>query len=60
MISFERGVVFQLDILSRKLESDMCSASVRKTHHRVLQGAPPRGQQLYFTFPHAPDPLCKA
>ena len=28
--------------------------------HRVLQGAPPRGRQLYFTFPYAPDPLFKA
>ena len=25
--------------------------------HRVLEGAPPRGRQLYFTFPSAPDPL---
>ena len=24
------------------------------------QGAPPRGRQLYFTFPSAPDPLLKA
>ena len=24
--------------------------------HRDLQGAPPRGRQLYFTFPSAPDP----
>ena len=29
-------------------------------NHRVLQGAPPRGRQLYFTFPSAPDPLFKA
>ena len=28
--------------------------------HRVLQGAPPRGRQLYFNFPSAPDPLFKA
>ena len=28
--------------------------------HRVLQGAPPRGRQLYFTSPSAPDPLFKA
>ena len=28
--------------------------------HRVLQGAPPRGRQLYFTFPGAPDPLFEA
>ena len=27
---------------------------------RVLQGAPPRGRQLYFNFPSAPDPLFKA
>ena len=26
-------------------------------NHRVLQGAPPRGRPLYFTFPSAPDPL---
>ena len=31
-----------------------------KPNHRVLQGAPPRGRQLYFTFPSAPDPLFKA
>ena len=24
-------------------------------YHRVLQGAPPRGRQLYFTFPSAPE-----
>ena len=30
------------------------------TFHRVLEGAPPRGRQLYFTFPSAPDPLFKA
>ena len=24
-------------------------------YHRVLQGAPPRGRQLYFPFPSAPD-----
>ena len=29
-------------------------------NHRVLQGAPPRGRQLYFTFPSAPDPLFEA
>ena len=29
-------------------------------NHRVLQGARPRGRQLYFTFPSAPDPLFKA
>ena len=29
-------------------------------NHRVLQGAPSRGQQLYFTFPSAPDPLVEA
>ena len=28
--------------------------------HRVLQGATPRGRQLYFTFLSAPDPLLKA
>ena len=28
--------------------------------HRVLQGAPPRGRQLYLTFPRALDPFCKA
>ena len=28
--------------------------------HRILQGAPPTGRQLYFTFPSAPDPLFKA
>ena len=28
--------------------------------HRVLQGAPPRGRRLYFTFPSAQDPLFKA
>ena len=27
---------------------------------KVLQGAPPRGRQLCFTFPGAPDPLFKA
>ena len=32
----------------------------RLNSHRVLQGAPPRGRQLYFTFPSAPDPLFKA
>ena len=31
-----------------------------KNCHRVLEGAPPRGRQLYFTFPGAPDPLFKA
>ena len=29
-------------------------------NHRVLEGAPPTGRQLYFTFPSAPDPLFKA
>ena len=29
-------------------------------NHRVLEGAPPRGRQLHFTFPSAPDPLFKA
>ena len=29
-------------------------------YHRVLQGAPPRGRQLYFTFPSAPDLLFEA
>ena len=29
-------------------------------HHRVLQGAPPPGRHLYFTFPSTPDPLFKA
>ena len=28
--------------------------------HRVLQGAPPTGRQLYVTSPSSPDPLCKA
>ena len=28
--------------------------------HRVLQGAPPRGRQVYFTFQSAPGPLFKA
>ena len=28
-------------------------------YHRVLQGAPLRERQLYFTFPSAPDPLFK-
>ena len=28
--------------------------------HTVLQAAPPRGRQLHFTFPSAPDPLFKA
>ena len=28
--------------------------------HRVLQGVPPRGAQLYFSFSSAPDPLFKA
>ena len=28
--------------------------------HRLLQGTPPRGRQLYFTFPSALDPLFKA
>ena len=28
--------------------------------HRGLQGAPPSGRQLYFTFPSAPDHLFKA
>ena len=28
--------------------------------HRLLHGAPPRGRQLYFTFPSAPDPLFKS
>ena len=28
--------------------------------HRALQGVPPRGRQVYFTFPSAPDPLSKA
>ena len=32
----------------------------KKKLHRVLQGTPPRGRQLYFTFPSAPDPLFKA
>ena len=27
--------------------------------HRALQGAPPTGRQLYFTFPSAPDPFFK-
>ena len=27
--------------------------------HRALQGVIPRGRQLYFTFPSAPDPLFK-
>ena len=29
-------------------------------NHGVLQGAQPRGRQLYCTFPSAPDPLFKA
>ena len=29
-------------------------------NHRVLQGAPPRGRQLYFVFSSVPDPLFKA
>ena len=32
---------------------------VRKVHG-VLQGAPPKGRQLYFTLPSSPDPLLKA
>ena len=28
--------------------------------HRALQGGPPKGRQLYFTLPTAPDPLFKA
>ena len=28
--------------------------------HRVLQGGGPKGRQLCFTFPSAPDPLFKA
>ena len=28
--------------------------------HRVLHGAPPKGRQLYFTFPSAPEPFFKA
>ena len=44
-------------------DSRFCAAklgSEKNTYHRVLQGAPPRGRQLYFTCPGAPDPLFKA
>ena len=34
--------------------------TTRKTRPQSLQGAPPRGRPLYFTFPSAPDPLCEA
>ena len=37
-----------------------CSPVALHSCHRVLQGVPPRGRQLYFTFPSAPDPLFKA
>ena len=30
-----------------------------RSSHRILERAPPRGRQLYFTFPSAPDPLFK-
>ena len=45
------GVVWKVDT------SWLCQEHVG---HRVLQGAPPRGRQLYFAFPSAPDPLFKA
>ena len=32
----------------------------REKTHRVLHGAPPRGQQLYITVPSAPDAVFKA
>ena len=29
-------------------------------NHSVLQGAPPRGRQLYFNFPSSPDPFIQS
>ena len=36
------------------------TAEKYQTINGVLQGAPPRRRQLYFTFPSAPDPFSKA
>ena len=38
----------------------LCDFGCAKCVHRVLQEAPPKGRQLYFIFPSAPDPLFKA
>ena len=36
------------------------SLAIKASLHRALQGAPPTGRQLYFTFPSAPDLFFKA
>ena len=44
---------------SNRMEDEKRDKRINSSH-RVLHEAPPRGRQLYFTFPSATDPLFNA